>query len=179
MKKQTGFTLIELMVVVAIIGILSSIALPAYQDYTVRTRINEGILLSSAAKSIMSTQAASVADITVVANDWNSQDNHNGTVPTSKYVNSIDINATTGVITVDYNHLTVGLAINGNQLTLTPSVRSTGGILPLQTALASGSSGAFDWACASSSFTTAIARGLPVTPPANPISAKYVPAECR
>ncbi len=179
MKKQTGFTLIELMIVVAIVGILASIALPTYQDYTIRARVNEGISLSSSAKIIVAIQAASVYDVSIAASDWNSQDNHNGTVPTSKYVNSIDINTTTGVITVDYNHTTVGLAENANQLTLTPAIRSTAGILPLQTALANGSSGAFDWACASSSSTTAIARGLPVTPPAKPISAKYVPAECR
>ena len=53
-KDQHGFTLIELMIVVAIIGILASIAMPAYQDYTIRAQISEGLTLSSAAKSAVS-----------------------------------------------------------------------------------------------------------------------------
>ena len=50
MNKQKGFTLIELMIVVAIVGILAAIAIPAYQDYTVRARVTEGLSLASAAK---------------------------------------------------------------------------------------------------------------------------------
>jgi len=53
MKKQQGFTLIELMIVVAIIGILAAIAIPAYQDYTIRAQVSEGINLASGAKAAM------------------------------------------------------------------------------------------------------------------------------
>ena len=54
MKKQQGFTLIELMIVVAIIGILAAIAIPAYQDYTIRAQVSEGLSLASGAKAAVS-----------------------------------------------------------------------------------------------------------------------------
>ena len=58
MNKQKGFTLIELMIVVAIVGILAAIAIPAYQDYTVRARVTEGLSLASAAKVTVSENAS-------------------------------------------------------------------------------------------------------------------------
>jgi type IV pilus assembly protein PilA len=87
-RKQTGFTMIELMIVVAIIGILAAVALPAYQDYTIRARVTEGLSLAQSAKLAVSettitnnalpadqaatgyTSPAAAANVTSVAVGW-------------------------------------------------------------------------------------------------------------
>jgi type IV pilus assembly protein PilA len=90
---QKGFTLIELMIVVAIIGILAAVALPAYQDYTVRARVTEGMSLSAAAKTAVSENAANGAPF---ATGW--------IAPTAtSNVDSIAIASATGQITIEYN----------------------------------------------------------------------------
>ena len=91
-KVQQGFTLIELMIVVAIIGILAAVALPAYQDYTVRARVTEGLVLSASAKLAVAENAANGKPF---ASGW--------TAPSGmKNVKSLAIDSTKGEITVAY-----------------------------------------------------------------------------
>ena len=74
-KMQKGFTLIELMIVVAIIGILAAIAIPAYQDYTIRAKVTEGLNLADSAKTAVaeSWQSGGMTGLTAAALSWNSQ----------------------------------------------------------------------------------------------------------
>lgn len=180
-KEQKGFSLIEVMIVVAIIGILSAIALPAYHDYSVRMKVTEGLSLSHAAKTVVSTEVASAIDLGVTADNWNNQIDNKGL--SSKFVQSILIDRDTGVITIDYNGSAVGVAEGvEDQLTLSPNIRAEDGavsIHSLETALSNQLSGMIDWACISNTSTVADARSLHSTAPAQPLLAKYAPAECR
>jgi type IV pilus assembly protein PilA len=126
-KQQQGFTLIELMIVVAIIGILAAIAIPAYQDYTIRAKVTEGV------------SAASTARL-AVAETWNST----GEFPTNNEAAGLEILGTAygtslvtsvvvtdpGVITVTFAQLGGGAdAVAGRTMIFTPTATDGGAII--------------------------------------------------
>jgi type IV pilus assembly protein PilA len=149
MRKQQGFTLIELMIVVAIIGILAAIAIPAYQDYTVRSKVTEAVNAMTAAKASVSEYYIALGIMPAGV-----QDAGISQTISSKYVNSITyarVTSTTARIEAIINTTNVGGSTgnNNNRVQL----------------FGSGTAQRVDWDCA---------RGN-----SNAIQDKYLPANCR
>ena len=154
-QLQQGFTLIELMIVVAIIGILAAVALPAYQDYTKRAKMSEIILAASACRTTITEVYQSGSQTTVTANNWGCE--ATSTAP-SKYVKQI-ITDKDGKITVTAT--AIGQGIDGGVVTLTPA--DSGGAAMVY----SGSAQAINrWICGSQLQGTTV-------------EAKYLPGSCR
>jgi len=153
---QQGFTLVELMIVVAIIGVLAAVALPAYQDYTKRAKVSEIILAASACRTSVSEVYQTGAQTSMVANNWGCET----TGQSSKYVALISTDAN-GLILVKAGAGIDPTGVDGKVLTLAP-VDSTG------TPLTYSGSGmrVYGWKCGIFAHGTTINQ-------------KYLPGSCR
>jgi type IV pilus assembly protein PilA len=153
-QAQKGFTLIELMIVVAIIGILAAIAIPAYQNYTIRAQVTEGLTLGDGWKTAISEYYANTGN-------WPSQANLTGTCNSiGKYESSVTVTAG-GVIQITYG-ANANSKINNQVLRMVPYTNANNDIL---------------WQCGTAAAPSGtIASGAAST--GTTVSPQYLPTSC-
>lgn len=116
-SNAKGFTLIELMIVVAIIGILAAVALPAYSDFTKRAKVSELILAASSCRTVITETMQTGIRVAIAANGWGCGETGTATPNTSQYVSGITTDAN-GVVTVTAQN--IGAGVDTQSVILTP-----------------------------------------------------------